>query len=280
MPEEWAGKIDRIETILDSQGKERVVAIAKPTGLGKEAKLRVLQWDKEKKDWVKYQFDRFYPMDVTAFWKNIKLEELPRYSLDEVVRIHYNNDEKQSEIPWGYLGSVADSKPDPGVGKNFDVVQDFYSGVFLGKSSPLPGNPTISLIFFEVPNIVGDRRVLIYYAADDCRYAATTFTLESLSENFSGKTEKEAGLISAIFNLRGCTFMKMFKNTPNVLEKRQVIVVVRRDPSMHSPQPIELVEVKTHLLEMILSGQSKNEGQGSPYLYLEDGIVLPKDLLR
>lgn len=50
-PAECQGKIDRTEILKDG----RLVAIAKSEHEDKEAKLKVLQYDETKQEWVKYE---------------------------------------------------------------------------------------------------------------------------------------------------------------------------------------------------------------------------------
>ncbi len=107
LPAEWQGKIDRVETMKNMDGTERIVAILKGEDPNEESKLRTLQWDG--KEWVSYVpqvgWAGWGPVDsYTSYWDKEALIMPDRESLTQLTL------SDGTKLPWGELGTIFMSK--------------------------------------------------------------------------------------------------------------------------------------------------------------------------
>ncbi len=164
LPAEWAGRIDRVETMTEMDGvTTRTVAIEKLSdedlAAGKEAQLRTLQWDADAGEWVEYvpQVGLISPAEDR--WNNVGVDNLPVSELLDLMSNDKVYGRDGQEIVPGVVGNFSDYTLLCG-----DVVETYLNP----KAN---GNTNIDQVI-AVPLVTGDIE-LIYVAGGSPTRSAT-----------------------------------------------------------------------------------------------------------
>jgi hypothetical protein len=189
LPAEWADKIDRVETMKNTDGTERIVAIQKSADPDKESRLRALQWDTGAGEWAPYE-----PQVGRAGWGfDINGESRPYWANDLVIPEASALGEPLSladgtELPMGYLGRIYMTKD-----MERGVYYEFSQGYILDVRADSAGQ---AVLYTAFPLASGDWQVYVTLEPN-VPMSALCMQLESLAQDDFGKYYMDAQLTDA-----------------------------------------------------------------------------------
>lgn len=237
LPDEWINKIDHIETMIGMDGNERIVAIEKlseadiAAGM-KEAKLRVLQWNSQNKEWVPY-----VPQVGWAGWGPINNNEYKYNSLwDEDIVLPDRKTLKEplklsdgTMVPMGYLGDIYFDDEDP----NYIA---FFQGYILYMDKKLPlgdwDKNLAPMVYLGIPLSTGDWQIYVTVQRDPG--ADLTIALEYLSMSDFGKTLFDTKLERTTPSISTYKLLTNMLKYGQALVGEPIIQGIAIDPNEHS----------------------------------------------
>lgn len=176
LPADWQDKIDRVETMKNMDGSERIVAIQKGENPNEASKLRALQWNPANKERINY-----IPQVGWAGWGfDINGESSPYWAENVEIPETSALGEPQSlingtKLPMGYLGRIYMTK---------DLEKGQYFKFFQGYILDIGDDGTL---YMDVPLDSGDWQIYVTVEPDRPDISAFSMELESLLLSDFGK---------------------------------------------------------------------------------------------